>query len=110
MEGLHLSQDGQWGGESYMTKKLKTLQPYFGLFLILLACHGLLLLNDGIYWDDWLTLGYIRNDDWQSISDQTSEMGLPLLGYFAWSLKLFGIYNTKSLRFHLSISLRYLYI
>ena len=53
MEGLHLSQDGQWSREGCMTKKLNALSPYFGLILILMACHGLLLLNDSIYWDSF---------------------------------------------------------
>jgi len=93
MEGFHLSQDGQSGVEIYMTKKLTALQPYFGLLLTLMACHGLLLMNDGIYWDDWLSIGYLKNGDWQSLSEQTSEMGLPLLGYFQWTLKLLNIYT-----------------
>ena len=75
-----------------MSKNLIALSPYVWLLSITIACHGLLLFNDGIYWDDWLTLGYLKNGDWQSLSEQTSEMGLPLLGYFQWSLKLLNIY------------------
>lgn len=75
-----------------MTKKLNALQPYFWLLLVTITCHGLLLFNGGIYWDDWLSLGYLKSGDWQSLSEQTSEMGLPLLGYFQWSLKLLNIY------------------
>ncbi|MGA7800316.1 MAG: hypothetical protein WCC36_05855 [Gammaproteobacteria bacterium] len=61
------------------------------LFLLSLVTHGLLLLNDGTYWDDWLIKSYLANHDWASLHQMTSEMGLPLFGYFFWGVHaLFG--------------------
>ena len=73
-------------------KKL-IVNHYVIIFLVTFFSHGLLLVNDGLYWDGWLTKGYLDSGDWLSMKQQTSEMGLPVLGYIMWSLKILKIYD-----------------
>lgn len=37
--------------------------------------HGLVLLNDGIYWDDWLTYTDLVQRDWSTLGKLASERG-----------------------------------
>lgn len=37
--------------------------------------HGLLLLNDGIYWDGWLIYTYLVDKDWNSLDTLFKETG-----------------------------------
>jgi hypothetical protein len=34
-------------------KRIAGYSPYILILFFVLLTHGLLLLNDGIYWDDW---------------------------------------------------------
>jgi len=72
------------------------------LLLLSLLTHGLLLLNDGTYWDDWLIKSYLAHGNWGSLHQMTSEMGLPLLGYFFWEVNsIFGLHAYTALAFAL---------
>lgn len=78
---------------SFRIKSYLSAWPYLVITCVALVSHGLLLLNDGLYWDGWLIKDYLDNNDWDSLHAMTSEMGLPVLGYFFWSLKLLGIHQ-----------------
>jgi len=41
-----------------------------------LLARGLLLLNDGIYWDDWLLYRHLQGHDWQTIDALVHEAGM----------------------------------
>jgi len=43
---------------------------------VALLAHGLLLLNDGIYWDDWLLYRHLQGHDWQTIDALVHEAGM----------------------------------
>jgi hypothetical protein len=51
------------------------------------AAHGLMLLNNGLYWDDWVVFGFPL----ASISDLYREYGLPFFGYYHHALDSLGI-------------------
>jgi len=51
------------------------------LFLITLFCHGLLLINDGMYWDGWIVNGWQKKKQWEIMKRLYSEVGMPIL-YF----------------------------
>ena len=70
---------------------LKHLPPYFLIAAVALLCHGLLLLNDGTYWDDWLLKSYLVESNWDALHDMATEMGLPILAHFFWTLTLTGL-------------------
>lgn len=38
--------------------------------------HGMLLLNDGIYWDDWLLFPHLQSHDWPAIDALVHEAGM----------------------------------
>jgi len=43
---------------------------------VALLAHGLLLLNDGIYWDDWLLFPQLQRHDWPAIDALVREAGV----------------------------------
>lgn len=57
-------------------------------YLFIIFCgiiiHGLLLLNDGIYWEDWLWISALRDNNWSIIYPVGFERGVPTDTYFFW--------------------------
>lgn len=49
------------------------------LFVATILTHGLLLVNDGLYWDGWLLNGWQITKDWPSMQRFFREVGMPLL-------------------------------
>ena len=43
-----------------------------------------MLLNDGIFWDDWLWVIALKEKNWSVIRDMGFERGAPLDTYFQW--------------------------
>lgn len=80
-----------------LKNKINTLWPYLVLAAMVLISHGWLLLNKGVYWDDWLIKGFLDDGNWNELRNMTSEMGLPILAFFFWSLKLLGLANSYKL-------------
>lgn len=52
------------------------------LALLAFACHGMLLLNDGVYWDGWVLYGHYLNQDVESLLGTFKDAGNPGTGYF----------------------------
>lgn len=52
------------------------------LTLLVFVSHGLLLINDGVYWDGWILYGTYLNHDVDSMLNMFREAGAPLSGYF----------------------------
>lgn len=46
--------------------------------------HGLLLLNDGVYWDGWLIYAKLQDKDWSTLYQLYHELGVPTFAYFHW--------------------------
>lgn len=58
---------------------------YYNVVIVISAVivHGLLLLNDGVYWDGWLIYDIFLEKDWNDYYLWTSEIGdLPIMSYF----------------------------
>ena len=56
--------------------------PWIGVILVYgFLTHGVLLLNDGLYWDGWMLEVWQRNKDSDSMRRFFSEVGMPNL-YF----------------------------
>ena len=70
------------------------IAPYFVILGSVLFVHGLLLLNDGIYWDDWLWMNPTdRSLNWPNIAAAFNEMGfLPTNWLHLW---LFGLVDYR---------------
>lgn len=78
-----------------MTKRIKSVRhlwPYFLIGAVALLSHGLLLLNDGTYWDGWLLKSYLDESNWNELHKWATEAGLPGMDYFYWGLKLTGLF------------------
>ncbi len=48
------------------------------LLLFTFAAHGLILFNDGLYWDGWMIDSWQRRKDWVMMKRFFSEVGMPL--------------------------------
>ncbi|MBZ0306240.1 MAG: hypothetical protein K8I82_09245, partial [Anaerolineae bacterium] len=47
--------------------------------------HGLLLLNDGVYWDGWMHVYWpIRENDWDTLYWTFDRWGYPIRAYQHW--------------------------
>jgi hypothetical protein len=51
------------------------------IFLFALLSHGIIILNDGLYWDGWIIDAWQRRKDWKTMKRFYSEVGMPLLYY-----------------------------
>lgn len=49
------------------------------IFVFALLSHGVMLLNDGLYWDGWLVDSWQRTRNWPVMKRFYSEVGMPLL-------------------------------
>jgi hypothetical protein len=52
------------------------IRDLVALGVVALFAHGLLLLNDGIYWDDWVIYPHLTGGDWSSINALVRESGM----------------------------------
>lgn len=60
-----------------------------GIILFVFLSHGLLLLNDGIYWDAALTHFYLEDPTYSELILFTKEAGIPETAYFHIFANLF---------------------
>ena len=65
--------------------------PYLLLLILALLGHGLLLLNDGVYWDGWLLESYLKEGNWADLNALATEAGMPMSAYFYWLLNQSGL-------------------
>jgi hypothetical protein len=76
-----------WGGAAY-------------ILLLCLACHWMLLLNDGFFWDDNVYYGLIQGKHYEEFSTFILETGLPINILFFRGLDLLvGITNHRWVSF-----------
>lgn len=70
------------------------------IFLVCLACHWMLLLNDGFFWDDNVYYSLIHGKHYTELSTFLLETGLPLNILFFRGLDLFfGVSNHRVVGF-----------
>ncbi len=72
-------------------KQSADLLGQLAIILFAVLGHGLLLLNDGIYWDDWVWFDLRQGTyHWDRVFDAAREMGsLPYEKYFAYLFSIF---------------------
>lgn len=68
---------------------IKKNKNYLLIGFISLIVHGLLLFNDGIYWDDWLSITTLKDKNWSVIRAAGLERGVPFDSYFIWFFSRF---------------------
>lgn len=51
------------------------------LLLFTLMAHGIILLNDGLYWDGWMIDSWQRHNQWSTMKRFFSEVGMPFQYY-----------------------------
>jgi hypothetical protein len=71
-----------------MTSRLGLETPWLlRLAAVAVVAHGLLVLNDGHYWDGWLYYSYVRDGRWDLLREITAEAGgFPVNAYLRWWL------------------------
>jgi hypothetical protein len=57
---------------------------YVLILLVALLTHGLLIVNDGVYWDGWLVYTSLLEKNWHNLRTLFDQAGLPLLAYVHW--------------------------
>jgi hypothetical protein len=57
---------------------------YIAIVIYTLITHGLLLLNNGVYWDGWLMYTNLIEKNWNNIHTWLFESGAPISAYFHW--------------------------
>jgi hypothetical protein len=75
-----------------------TRHDYLALIIATFLAHGLLLFNDGVYWDAWIYHHALLSKNWQTIYIPCLESGVPQQAYFFWYL---GGFADKILSFRL---------
>lgn len=62
-----------------------------------LGVHGLLLLDTGIYFDDWVVYTYVVKNDWELLTSLVRERGIaPVEAYFWWMFRGLPIFAYKA--------------
>ena len=91
--------DSQLSGLGAVLTKIEW--GYVIIFVSALLTHGLLLFNDGIYWDGWIMHTYIAEGDWNSLYHHALEAGLPLAAYVRWVAGYFpnAVFGAKLMAF-----------
>jgi len=83
-----------------MNKRSVFLRDACCILFVCLLCHGLLLLNDGFFWDDNLLYSLIQGRHYEELSVWAWEMGLPSHVIFFRGLDLLvGIANHRWVSF-----------
>lgn len=61
--------------------------PYSIILLIYASLsHGLILLNNGLYWDAFMVDSWQRRKDWPTMKRYLSEVGMPIMYYvYKWN-------------------------
>jgi len=75
------------------------LNPLILLFFTL-AAHGIILLNDGLYWDGWMIDSWQRRKEWNAMKRFFSEVGMPLQHHLH---KFIALYTNRSLVYRLLV-------
>ena len=72
-----------------MIETINSSAPWIGLiFGYGILTHGIIFLNDGLYWDGWLVDVWQQNGDRNSMRRFYSEVGMPNLYFEHWLLGL----------------------
>lgn len=50
-----------------------------------LFCHGVLLTNDGVYWDGWFLRAWLVTGNWDTNREFFGAVGMPLYAYVNWA-------------------------
>ena len=73
-----------------MIETISSYLPWIGLILGYgILTHGIILLNDGLYWDGWVVDFWQQNGDKNSMRRFYSEVGMPNLYFEHWILGRF---------------------
>ncbi len=72
----------------------------YGLLIALaVVAHGLLLLNDGIYWDDWYLYTALQQHNWPAIA-LLGQRGIPTDPFLYWIIGYGGrVFAFKLVKF-----------
>ncbi|MBU1664467.1 MAG: hypothetical protein KKG92_03590 [Gammaproteobacteria bacterium] len=77
-----------------ISARFGNISPSFFNWLIFsfaaLSVHGLLILNDGVYWDGWLLNSILQDRRLDDLQDWYMTLGLPIGAYFNWLFSYAG--------------------
>lgn len=65
-------------------QRIKLNWHYLLIGLSALIFHGLILLNDGVYWDGWLIYDFLGENNWINLSKMFTENGVFVWTYLHW--------------------------
>jgi hypothetical protein len=71
-------------------RSLKGFRPYLFIAAATVAAHGLILLNQGVFWDGWLRYTFLIEHSWQNLyTDYFLPAGRPTKALLFWFLGFF---------------------
>lgn len=75
---------------SRITIKVHNLPQYTAIVVGVFLAHGLLLFNDGIYWDGWIYYSHLATRNWDLLYEPFRDAGYPLQAYMMWFIARLG--------------------
>ncbi len=76
------------------------------LVVVALVVHGLLLLDTGIYFDDWVVYTYVVKGDWELLSSIVRDRGIaPVEQYYWWMFRGLPVFAYKAAVFIMIIGM-----
>jgi hypothetical protein len=82
-----------------ITRLIKFNWHYLCIGVTAFIVHGLIFMNDGVYWDGWLIYSFLEEKDWANLSEIFIENGLPAWAYLHW---IMGYFPDVILAYHLT--------
>ncbi|MFC1489026.1 hypothetical protein ACFL6B_04170 [Thermodesulfobacteriota bacterium] len=80
--------------------KKNNAREYIIISLVVFLCHWLLLLNDGLYFDDIAFYDMLKTGDWETCYTLNSMYGNTLITYYIW---IFRFVPNKIIAFKLTM-------
>lgn len=71
----------KWIAQMKLSIFVKRYLDSITLVVLICGVHGIILLNDGIYWDDWLIYRAQAQGDWDGLFSYFDNLGAPVTGY-----------------------------
>jgi hypothetical protein len=84
----------------------KDIKIYLLIGVVVLICHGLLIINDGLYYDDIHLIDVLQSGNWDELHSFQSMYGNTLAAYYDW---LFSVFENPVFAFKLTAFLSLLF-
>lgn len=71
---------------SVVSQPARSWRAIVAILLVALVAHGLIALNGGVFWDDWLLIDALRNDHASAVWNLAANRGIPTDAFIWWGV------------------------